>query len=116
MAHPPYYVLISHSTLSNTSQGISFRHPTIQYHYSDDSPLSLLPQNPQEHVLVLNYDPQSSAAPPTVQSISETLIVTRLKVDEAPGAAAAVGDNDGKNDKMFIIETCTDDRSGMCTS
>ena len=41
--------------------------------------------------------------------------MTRLKVDEAPGAAAAVGDNDGKNDKMFIIETCTDDRSGMCT-
>lgn len=109
MAHPPYYVLISHSTLSGTSQAISFRHPTIQYHYSDDSPLSLLPQHPQEHVLVLNHDPQPSAAPPTVQSISKTLIVTRLKVEEAPGAAAAVGDHDGKNDKMFIVETCTDD-------
>jgi len=111
--HPPYYILISHSSLSSPNQGPlsnSLGHPNIQYHYSDDSPLSLLPQHPEECVVVLDHDPQSSA-PPTVRSISETVVVTGLKVEEAPGAAAAVEDDAGKNDRMFIIETTNDVRA-----
>lgn len=75
-------------------------HPTIQYHYQDDSPLALLPQHPDEHVLVLDYDPDSTTQP-TVQSLSKTLVTTGLRIEEAPGAAAA----DAKNDRMYIVET-----------
>ncbi|KAJ7275330.1 hypothetical protein B0H12DRAFT_983835, partial [Mycena haematopus] len=79
-------------------------HPIIQYHYKDDSPLALLPQ-PAEHVLVLDYDPDTSD-PPTVQSISPSISVTGLRVEEAPGAAAAAADEGVvRNDRMFIIET-----------
>lgn len=109
---PPYYILISHSSLSSPNQGPlsnSLGHPIIQYHYSDDSPLSLLPQRPDECILVLDHDLQSSALP-TVRSISENMVVTGLKVEEAPGAAVAVEADVGKNDKMFIIETTNDDR------
>jgi hypothetical protein len=66
-----------------------------------------LPQHPAEHVLVLNHaDPV-----PTAHSVSDGLIVTGLKVEEAPGAAAASAEEgDGKNDRMFIIETLKDER------
>ncbi|KAJ3505098.1 hypothetical protein NLJ89_g7593 [Agrocybe chaxingu] len=108
---PPFYVLLAHSTLSNLPAGApsnTLGHPVIQYHYSDDAPLSLLPNQPGEHVLVLNYDPQS--APPTVQSISDNVVVTGLRLEEAPGAAA---DESGvqRNDTMFIIETTGNDNA-----
>ncbi|KAJ7357071.1 hypothetical protein DFH08DRAFT_850932 [Mycena albidolilacea] len=96
--HPPYYVLASASA--------ALVHPTIQYHYKDDPPLDLLPQ-PGEQVLVLDYDPETSA-PPTIQSISPSISVTGLRVEEAPGAAAAAVDEGvARNDRMFIIETTT---------
>ncbi|KAF8973739.1 hypothetical protein BDZ97DRAFT_1776561 [Flammula alnicola] len=110
-SNPPFYVLLAQSPLSNLPVGAlsnNLVHPIIQYHYADDSPLSLLPNHPDEHVLVLNYD--RSSTQPTVQSISESLSVTGLKLEEAPGAAIA--DEAGtRNDTMFIIETTSDDHS-----
>ena len=100
---PPYYILFAHSPLSSSTPGAlsnTLGHPTIQYHYQDDSPLALLPQHPDEHVLVLDYDPDSTTQP-TVQSLSKTLVTTGLRIEEAPGAAAA----DAKNDRMYIVET-----------
>jgi hypothetical protein len=103
---PPYYILFSHSPLSSNNPGAlstSLGHPIIQYHYADDSPLSLLPQSADEHVLVLDYDPNSTA-PPTVKSISNSMVVTGFKVAEAPGAAS---DEVTRNDRMYILETTT---------
>lgn len=95
MMNPPYYILFSTQPATSTSLG----HPTIQYQYADDSPLSLLPQHPDEHVLLLEYDQGSSV--PTVTSTSRTMAVTGVKVEEAPGAAVA---EDRHNDRMYIIE------------
>jgi hypothetical protein len=103
---PPYYILFSHSSISTATPApsTSLGHPTIQYHYADDSPLSLLPQSAGEHVLVLDYDP-ASTPPPTVKSISKNMVVTGLKVAEAPGAAAADEGDVKRNDRMYIVET-----------
>ena len=82
-------------------------HPAIQYHYTDDSPLSLLPTHSDDHVLVLHYNPKSPTAP-TVQSVSKDLVVTGFRIEEAPGAAVA--DETGtRNSEMFIIETTAND-------
>ena len=69
----------------------------------DDSPLSLLPNHADDHVLVLHYDPKSPADP-TVQSVSKDLVVTGLRIEEAPGAAVA-DETGNRNSAMFIIET-----------
>ncbi|KAK0481901.1 hypothetical protein IW261DRAFT_1472926 [Armillaria novae-zelandiae] len=90
---PPYYILFSNSSLS-PAPSATLGHPTIQYHYADDSPLSLLPQHPQEHVLLLDYDP-SSSAPPTVKSISKNM----------SGVAPVDEGGTKRAEKMFIIET-----------
>ncbi|KAJ3719699.1 hypothetical protein EV361DRAFT_949791 [Lentinula raphanica] len=95
---PPYYILFSTQPANSSSLG----HPTIQYQYADDSPLALLPQHPDEHVLLLEFDQTSSV--PTVTSTSRTLAVTGIKVEEAPGAAVA---EDKHNDRMYIIEATT---------
>ncbi|KAF9478050.1 hypothetical protein BDN70DRAFT_836867 [Pholiota conissans] len=109
--NPPFYVLVAQSTVSNIPAGAlsnNLSHPVINYHYADDSPLSILPTHPDGHVLVMNYDRDSIQ--PTVQSISADLSVTGLKLAEAPGAALA--DPAGTtNNVMFIIETTSDDRS-----
>ncbi|KAK2461778.1 hypothetical protein APHAL10511_006241 [Amanita phalloides] len=109
----PYYILVAHSPLSSSFPAAlsnTLAHPTIQYHYQDDSPLALLPQNPDEHVLVLDYDPHSPTLP-TVQSLSKTLAVTGLRIEEAPGAATA----DPKNDRMYMIETTEIEDYAMAT-
>lgn len=110
VANPPFYVLLAHSSLSNPPTAAlsnTLGHPVIQYHYADDSPLSLLPSHSDEHVLILNYDDNSSK--PTVQSISEKLSVVGLRREEAPGAAAE--DETGtRNNTMFIIETTGNDQ------
>ncbi|KDQ63806.1 hypothetical protein JAAARDRAFT_391763 [Jaapia argillacea MUCL 33604] len=106
---PPYYILVSHSTLSDDTHAISassLNHPIIQYHYADDSPLSLLPTSPDEHVVILDYDVSNpSGTTATAQSISGGLAVIGLKVTDAPGAAAASEGEAKRNDKMFILET-----------
>ncbi|KAF4623866.1 hypothetical protein D9613_001959 [Agrocybe pediades] len=106
---PPFYVLLAHSSLSSAPSAAlsnTLGHPVIQYHYADDSPLSLLPTHPDEHILVLNYS--NDGPKPTVQSISPTLSVVGLKTEEAPGASVA--DETGtRNDTMFIIETSDND-------
>ncbi|KAF7784467.1 hypothetical protein Agabi119p4_632 [Agaricus bisporus var. burnettii] len=106
---PPYYILVSHSSVNNAAPGAqssNFSHPIIQYQYQDDSALPLLPQHPDEHVLILDYEPLAQK-PSVVKSISPDLVVTGLKVDDAPGAAAA----DEKNAHMFVIETTSDDQA-----
>jgi hypothetical protein len=102
MAQPPHYILYSHSPLS-AAPSTSLGHPVIQYHYADDSPLALLPQAPDEHVLLLEFDPSSPSAP-TAKSISRNIAVTGLKIAEAPGAAA---EENPKNSTMYILETTT---------
>jgi len=107
---PPFYVLLAHSPLSNVPSGAlsnTLAHPVVQYHYADDSPLSIFPTHPDENVLILDYDPVSSQ--PTVNSISDSLVTTGLMLEEAPGAAA----DDSKvqrNTSMFVIETTTNDQ------
>jgi hypothetical protein len=116
---PPHYILVSHSNISNnaTAPGVgpsstSLGHPVVQYHYADDSPLSLLPKTPDEHVLILDYDDFRTGTGmgmvPIIKSISSNLAITSVKVSEAPGAAAAHDELQIKrNDKMYILETCT---------
>src|SRR5262245_34815272 len=104
---PPYYILVSQSPLPPHIPGApsaALSHPIIQYYYADDSPLSLLPQSVDDHVVILDYHP--AAPTPTAKSISRNLAVTGLKVAEAPGAAAA-DDDLKKNDRMYILETTT---------
>lgn len=98
--HPPYYILVSHnSALASASATLS--HPVIEYHYADDSPHSLLPQYPEERILVIDYDP-SRNAPPTAKSLSPDLSVTNVQV----AAAAGAGGIDEEH-KMYILETMT---------
>ena len=121
-ASPPYYILISQTDLAaNPSQqpalSSSLSHPIIQFHYADDSPLALLPQSPNEQVLVLDYDPSSSSAQPIAKSISHNVALSGMKVAEAPGAGATLEAGDKKvNDKMYILEfiTANEERS-VCT-
>ncbi|KAJ7462677.1 hypothetical protein B0H11DRAFT_2053774 [Mycena galericulata] len=94
MQPPPFYILLAANP--------ALVHPTIQYHYKDDPPRALVPK-PNEHVLVLDYHPE---APPVVQSISPSISVTGLRIEEAPGAAAETTDVP-RNDRMFIIDTTT---------
>lgn len=106
-SRPPFYILVAHQNASQPSSSNNLRHPATQYHYSDDPALALMPQHPNEQVLVFNYDETAS----TVQSISEDLIVTGLRVEEAPGAAAtSAEEGDARNDRMYIIEALRDDR------
>lgn len=106
-SNPPFYVLLAHSSLSGLPSGAlsnTLGHPVIQYHYADDSPLSLLPAHPDEHVLVFDH-----SANPTIQSISKGLSVTGLKLEEAPGAAAE-NETGTRNSTMYIIETTSNDQ------
>ena len=101
----PFYILVS-----QTSQNVSsvpalpttFCHPTIEYHYADDSPHSLLPRTPGELVLVLDYDPADPSGF-SAKSLTTELAVTGLKVTEAPGAG--VVDDGVKNNNMYVLET-----------
>ncbi|KAF9654317.1 hypothetical protein BDM02DRAFT_3106644 [Thelephora ganbajun] len=106
----PYYIFISNSSLLSTAQvapSSLLLHPSIQYHYQDDSPLDLLPRSEDEHVLVLDYDPMGFSQP-SAKSISNNIAVTSLKVTDAPGAAASGSDEfPSKNDKMYIVHTST---------
>lgn len=111
---PPFYILVSHSSILNntptpSTSSATLGHPIIQYQYTDDSPLSLVPQAPDEHVLVLDYDPVNGlSGVPNIKSISRNLAVTGVKVSEAPGATAAHDElRITRNDKMYILETCT---------
>ncbi|KAF7975784.1 hypothetical protein HWV62_8603 [Athelia sp. TMB] len=114
---PPYYILVSQSALAGGGGGspVALGHPSIQYHYADDSPLALLPQSADEHVLVLDH--YANDRVPVMKSISRDLAVTGIKVSEAPGAKAAHEElKIQRNDKMYILETCSTtegDRTNM---
>lgn len=109
--NPPYYILVSQSPLPSGSAASrppykSFTHPIIEYHYADDLPHALLPQNPQEHVLVLDYNP-ANAAPPIAQILSTELAVLSVKATAAPASGPAIDDspNPKKNGQIYVIET-----------
>lgn len=105
---PPFYFLFSHASLSHPDTSGHLGHPAIQYHYADDSPFALLPQSPDEQVIVFDVDHA------TVKSLSSRIAVTSLRIEEAPGAAAD-DDGESRNDKMHIIETtAVDDRFCPC--
>ncbi|PVF94564.1 hypothetical protein CPB86DRAFT_776622 [Serendipita vermifera] len=53
---PPYYILVSQATPGAHSQ---LAHPTVQFHYADDSPTALLPT--AEHPNVIILEPHQSA-------------------------------------------------------
>lgn len=103
MSEPPYYILVAHSSLQHNSAGqnSALIHADIEYRYADDSPLSLLPQFPDENLLVFNYDP-ANATKPTISSTSSQLALSGVKVLPAPGARA--GEDASKNDNMYILE------------
>lgn len=103
MSEPPYYILVAHASLQHSSAGQreALIHADIEYRYADDSPLSLLPRFPDEHVLVFNYDP-ANATKPTISSTSNQLALSGVKVLPAPGAR--VEDDTSKNVNMYILE------------
>jgi hypothetical protein len=105
----PHYVLVSSSSRSAAGSATTaiLGHPILQYHYANDSPLSLLPKSNDEQVLVLDYDPLNPALT-RAQSISGISAVTGIKVTDAPGAGSAEGDA-GWSNKMFVLETTTFD-------
>jgi hypothetical protein len=104
----PLYILCEHSATHSGPPSNALAHPVIQYHYADDSPLALWPQHPNEHVLVLDHDP-TNPSQPKVQCMSKDLAVVSLRIEEAPGAAAADGDGP-RSDRMYIIQTTATDR------
>jgi len=109
----PYYVLVSPSSQTQPSAVTStttpvLNHPVLQYHYANDSPLSLLPRSPNEHVLVVDYDPLSPQCT-RAQSISGSSAVTGIKVTEAPGAGSPADPSAGWCNSMFVLETSTFD-------
>ena len=108
----PHYVLVSSSsgvlpTPATGSVAPTLSHPVLQYHYANDSPLSLLPRFPDEQVLVLDYDPLNPSYT-RAQSISGSSAVTGIKVTDAPGAGSAEADV-GWSKSMFVLETTTFD-------
>lgn len=108
----PYYVLVSPSSQTQSSAATGsttpvLNHPVLQYHYANDSPLSLLPGSPNEQVLVVDYDPLTPQCT-RAQSISGSSAVTGIKVTEAPGAGSAEGFA-GWCNNMFVLETTTFD-------
>ncbi|KAG1783760.1 hypothetical protein EV702DRAFT_1055370 [Suillus placidus] len=100
---PPYYLLVSHSSLQHSSglSSNSLAHTSVEYRYADDSPLILLSRHPDEHVLVLNHDPAKGDMP-MVQSTSSHMAVTGIKVSVAPGASA--NEDHSTNDNMYVLE------------
>lgn len=100
---PPHYLLVSLSSLERSSgfTSNSLAHANVEYRYADDSPLTLLPRHPDEHVLVLNHDPVKGEVP-AVQSTSPHMAVTNVKVSVAPGAST--GEDHTRNDNMFVVE------------
>ncbi|KIJ68257.1 hypothetical protein HYDPIDRAFT_24554 [Hydnomerulius pinastri MD-312] len=118
-SEPPYYLLISHNSLQHNSSGqtsSALAHADIEYRYADDSPLSLLPRHPDEHVLVLNHDP-ANITRPTIKSTSSQLAVSGIKVLAAPGAGADEEDAN-RNDNMYVLEvtSVSDDHTSVESS
>ncbi|OCH96483.1 hypothetical protein OBBRIDRAFT_743164 [Obba rivulosa] len=111
LAEPPFYVLVSHrqpSAEPSIPTSSTLSHPTIEYHYADDAPHSLLPQFPGEHVIVLDCDPAHSVHA-NAKSLSSELAVTGLRVTDPPGAGVA-HEQPNRNGKMYIVETMTNNQ------
>jgi hypothetical protein len=104
--------------------------PEIRYHYTDDSPLALLPpaaasttggasSSSSAPYIILDWNPvlENVGAPesetlvptttagytPEVRSISEGTMVVGVKVSPAPGVSDAV--DHGHNSNMYVIDT-----------
>ncbi|TRM65801.1 hypothetical protein BD626DRAFT_566457 [Schizophyllum amplum] len=61
---PPYYILLSHSGV--------LAHAPITYHYADDPALALLPETPDEHVVLLDWSPGLSLSTANTAAGSST--------------------------------------------
>ncbi|KAI6006519.1 hypothetical protein F5J12DRAFT_831247 [Pisolithus orientalis] len=93
---PPYYVLASHNTLQSTTSAqpsTVLAHVDIHYRHADDSPLSLLPSHPDEHVFVLYHDPDNPTAP-TIRSTSSQFSLSGIK---------------DKNPNMYVLQVTSID-------
>lgn len=106
---PPQFTLLSHSNLASSSSvtavnpTTSLAHPSIQYHFRDDPPISL-PHPQNKHVLIMDYDPRAPQSI-RVQSLSSQLAVTSVKITDAPGAGPYGENDEPRNNKMYVIET-----------
>ena len=120
----PHYVLISSSSWAQPTAATAvaaaaaavpiLSHPILQYHYANDRPLSLLPENAEEQVLLLDYDPLNPAST-RLQSISGNAAITGIRVTDAPGAGSTEEDVCWSS-KMFVLETTTFDSRFVRTS
>ena len=102
---PPFYVLVSHSSLptqhaTGPQSPPTLVHPVIQYHFADDDPRALLPRFPGEKVIVLDHVPESPEGS-SAQALSGNAVVTGVQVAET----ANVRENStNENEKMYIID------------
>lgn len=115
MPPPPHYILVSQSNLpSSSTPGAAVNDtaipstlvfPTIQYHYADDPPLALLPNNSKDAppYLVMDWDPNVAPGDLVIRSLSDEVSVVGLKAFPAPGVSNAV-END-INPNMYVVET-----------
>ncbi|KIO18810.1 hypothetical protein M407DRAFT_31524 [Tulasnella calospora MUT 4182] len=106
---PPQYVLIA-SDAARGPASSTLAHPAIiHYQYADDAPVNVIPPPGGQHtILVMEFDESDPTAQPTVRSLSEDVVVSGIKVSEAPGATAArPPGTEGRsaNPSMYVIET-----------
>lgn len=106
---PPRYVLIASDAVRGPASS-TLSHPAIiHYQYADDPPVNVIPPLGGQHtVLVMEFDESDPMGYPTVRSLSEDVVVSGIKVSEAPGATGArspgtAGAN--TNSSMYVIET-----------
>ncbi|KAG8927444.1 hypothetical protein FRC01_007490 [Tulasnella sp. 417] len=105
---PPQYVLIASDAVRGPASS-TLAHPAIiHYQYADDAPVNIIPQPGGQHtILVMEFDEADPMGRPTVRSLSEDVVVSGIKVSEAPGATARSPGTEGKstNPNMYVIET-----------
>ncbi|KAG8915304.1 hypothetical protein FRC00_005830 [Tulasnella sp. 408] len=106
---PPQYVLIASGAVRGPASS-TLAHPAIiHYQYADDAPVNIIPPPGGQHtILVMEFDESDPTGQPTVRSLSEDVVVSGIKVSEAPGATAARSPGtEGKsmNPNMYVIQT-----------
>jgi hypothetical protein len=104
MSSVPHYVLVSNASPP------SLTHPSIQYIYADDSPVVLLPRSPNEHVILIEYNPNTSnetittsqLANISVKSLSSKVAVTGIKTVEEGGETIYIVDTTSPTKSQLI--------------
>lgn len=106
---PPQYVLIASDGVRGPASS-TLAHPAIiHYQYADDAPVNIIPPPGGQHtILVMEFDESDPTGQPTVRSLSGDVVVSGIKVLEAPGATAARSpgtEGRGVNPNMYVIQT-----------